>query len=127
MLTIKFLSPGQWNSQVGRRVMVGRRKTQGQVRLIRDLPTKGACLEDDDSILVAVDNTMEALLEKEDTDGDGLITVDDNGPKICDWYQSQIYFTDKGLRLLPLATMASMAANALKSAVYIAWPASFKN
>ena len=34
-----------------------------------------------------VDDTMEALLRQEDLNKDGLITVDDNGPKVeeaCD-------------------------------------------
>ncbi len=32
--------------------------------------------------ILEVDSTMEALLKSEDLDGDGLITVDDCGPKV---------------------------------------------
>ena len=33
-------------------------------------------------LVIAVDSTQEALLKQEDLDGDGLITVDDSGPKV---------------------------------------------
>lgn len=45
-------------------------------------------LHSDESILekgkfvLAVDTTQEALLRHEDLDGDGLITIDDCGPKV---------------------------------------------
>jgi len=36
------------------------------------------------SFVVNVDATIETLLEREDTDGDGQITVDDTGPQVRD-------------------------------------------
>jgi len=33
-------------------------------------------------LVLAVDATLVALLKEEDTDEDGLITVDDSGPKV---------------------------------------------
>lgn len=33
-------------------------------------------------VVLPVETTFEALLRQEDTDGDGLITVDDKGPKV---------------------------------------------
>ncbi len=35
-----------------------------------------------EKLVVAVNTTKEELLRREDTDGDGLITVDDHGPKV---------------------------------------------
>lgn len=32
---------------------------------------------------VNVDEAMRNLLQREDTDKDGLITIDDRGPKVC--------------------------------------------
>ena len=34
-------------------------------------------------LVVVANTTKEELLRSEDTDGDGLITVDDRGPKVC--------------------------------------------
>ncbi|KAI4216828.1 MAG: hypothetical protein LQ351_000777 [Letrouitia transgressa] len=42
---------------------------------------KGISHHENESILVAVDTAMEDLLEREDTDRDGLITIDDKGPR----------------------------------------------
>ena len=33
-------------------------------------------------LIVAVEPTLERLLEQEDLDGNGLITIDDQGPKV---------------------------------------------
>jgi hypothetical protein len=37
------------------------------------------------SFLVNVDATIATLLEREDTDGDGQITIDDTGPQVRGW------------------------------------------
>ena len=37
---------------------------------------------DNQKFVLAVDPTQEALLEQEDLDHDGLITIDDGGPKV---------------------------------------------
>ena len=36
----------------------------------------------DQRLVLAVKSTLESLLENEDIDGDGLITIEDPGPKV---------------------------------------------
>lgn len=40
-------------------------------------------LASDRNLVLVVEPTLEALLHQEDTDGNGLITIDDQGPKVC--------------------------------------------
>lgn len=79
--------------------------SNGAIKPIRGRPRKAVygrviCIQDangvvhlthnsiDDNIpatgkfILEVDSTMRALLKSEDLDGDGLITVDDCGPKV---------------------------------------------
>ena len=68
-------------SEIGIQGRGGKICTLSQTRPV-DLVIADAKLSGEQDFVLDVNDTMEALLRQEDLNQDGLITVDDDGPKV---------------------------------------------